>query len=204
MVWSTAYDAVVRFPADKLDGITGTASATVVGFPEERDYGWRVNIRVPLESGFSVKVTLYIYDNSAVELRPGSHITFTARFSSADKIFGEETESYRSKGIFLTAQVVGSISVDAVSGQFWFFPDYLGEAIREKIKAIFPDDTENFIRALLLGDRTLSDEEPVLATNMKEAGIYHVAAVSGMHVVFLAGLVTALFGKSGGGHCVPR
>ena len=59
-----------------------------------------------------------------------------------------------------------------------------------KISELFPDDTEAFARALLLGDD--NDIGYELNTAFKITGIRHIIAVSGLHVSILFGLLYLL------------
>lgn len=58
------------------------------------------------------------------------------------------------------------------------------------MRAVFPEDVEGFLIALLTGDKQGLSYS--LKNALSRSGIYHVVAVSGMHVSLLAGLIMLL------------
>lgn len=66
--------------------------------------------------------------------------------------------------------------------------------LRREIKLIlkntFPEDTDPFAKALLLGDT--SDLSYKVDTDLKVSGVRHVVAVSGLHISILFGLVSMM------------
>lgn len=68
--------------------------------------------------------------------------------------------------------------------------------VRARIEATFPARTESLARALVLGETDLSPED---SRDFRDAGLSHLLAVSGMHLVLAVNLVvaalTALFAR---------
>ncbi len=69
--------------------------------------------------------------------------------------------------------------------------------VRNKISALFDNDNiklenANLLRGLLLGERTVLDKE--LNETYANAGIIHILAISGMHIVLLYSGINSLFG----------
>ena len=73
-------------------------------------------------------------------------------------------------------------------------PKVLAHRVKATAEQIFPADAFPFAEALMLGDkRALYNAE--LDVPLRNAGIMHAVAVSGMHLAFLIGAVQLLFGR---------
>ncbi|MEM5781314.1 MAG: ComEC/Rec2 family competence protein, partial [Lawsonibacter sp.] len=75
----------------------------------------------------------------------------------------------------------------------WNWPALWAKALKTGIHAAFPPDAAPLIQALVTGNRDgLTDE---FTTSLQRAGLSHTVAVSGMHLAFLASMVSLLLGK---------
>ena len=194
-LWTALYMAVFFQPARELDDRTVRLAATVADWPQEGNYGgYTVLVRV--ETGSWVKVSAILYvDEQGAELCPGDRVETVAHCTLGDRTFaGEKISYYTAKGIFLRAQAYGRLEVerpDRVSPQY--FAAWASKALKTGIDAAFPEDVSGFVRALVTGNRdNLTDE---FTTSLERAGLSHTVAVSGMHLAFLASLLTALLGR---------
>ena len=193
-LWTAGYSWVFWRPAELLDEKTVRLTATISQWPQETDYGgFSVLARADTEGWVTVPILLYVDDQGA-ELRPGDRIETVTHCALADQASsGEEITYYTAKGIFLTGQAYGRLEVerpDQIPLRDW--PAYWSQALKESISQAFPDDVSGLVQALVTGNRdNLSDP---FTTSLQRAGLSHTVAVSGMHLAFLAGLLSMLFG----------
>lgn len=193
-LWTAGYSWVFWRPAELLDEKTVRLTATVSQWPQETDYGgFSVLARADTEGQVTVPILLYVDDQGA-DLRPGDRIETVTHCALADQASsGEEITYYTAKGIFLTGQAYGRLEVerpDHIPLRDW--PAYWSQALKESISESFPDDVAGLVRALVTGNRdSLTDP---FTTSLQRAGLSHTVAVSGMHLAFLAGLLSMLFG----------
>ena len=193
-LWTAGYSWVFWRPAELLDEKTVRLTATVSQWPQETDYGgYSVLARADTENWVTVPILLYV-DEQGEDLRPGDRIETVTHCALADQASsGEEITYYTAKGIFLTGQAYGRLEVerpDHIPLRDW--PAYWSQALKESISKAFPDDVSGLVQALVTGNRdNLSDP---FTTSLQRAGLSHTVAVSGMHLAFLAGLLSMLFG----------
>ena len=193
-LWTAGYSWVFWRPAELLNEKTVRLTATVSQWPQETDYGgFSVLARADTEGWVTVPILLYVDDQGA-DLRPGDRIETVTHCALADQASsGEEITYYTAKGIFLTGQAYGRLEVerpDHIPLRDW--PAYWSQALKESISQAFPNDVSGLVQALVTGNRdNLSDP---FTTSLQRAGLSHTVAVSGMHLAFLAGLLSMLFG----------
>lgn len=188
LLWGWAYDELVVAKADALAGGTHRLEATVIDWPRQTAYG----ISVPIQAQ-GLGILLYA-DLEYETLTPGDGISVIAACRRSDFIKGEISDYYPAKGIFLTAKAYGEMTVTAPDRvPVRYFPHAAAKALRESIKTVFPADTAAFLVGLITGDKTgLSDS---VISDLQRTGTAHVVAVSGLHISFLAGLLTLLIGR---------
>lgn len=194
-LWTALYTAVFFQPAKDLDGQTVRLSATVADWPQEGNYGgYTVLVRAETESWVKVSAILYT-DGQGADLRPGDKLETIAHCTLGDRTFaGEKITYYTAKGIFLRATAYGRLDIERpehIAPQY--FAAWASKALKAGIDAAFPEDVSGFVRALVTGNRdNLTDE---FTTSLERTGLSHTVAVSGMHLAFLAGLLTTLLGR---------
>jgi competence protein ComEC len=193
-LWLFTYHIIFLSPAAELDGTTVSVQAQVCDYPAETDYGSKVTVSVHKLGRPSVKTQLYIYGDGP-ELEPGNQIAFTARFAASDTVYGEKTESFVSKGIFLLAFLDGEISITDAGGTVFRFPQRIAHTIKSKLSEIFHEDMSAFMLALLLGDTAQLNQDAVLKGAMADTGVTHIISVSGMNIAFLMGMLGLLIKK---------
>ena len=194
-LWTALYTAVFFQPARALDGRTVRLSATVADWPQEGSYGgYTVLVQAETESWVKLSAILYT-DGQGADLHPGDRIGTIAHCTLGDRTFaGERITYYTAKGIFFRAQAYGRLEVERPAHvQPQYFAAWASKALKSGIDAAFPEDVAGFVRALVTGNRdNLTDE---FTTSLERAGLSHTVAVSGMHLAFLASLLTALLGR---------
>ena len=182
-------------PLSSLDGSEQVYSARVLDYPVHLDYSTGVLLHL-CEPGLDrLAVRAYAHDESCDDLQPGDLITVALKLRSAEKRYGEETDAYLSMGI----AAIGSVTEAPVKTGEWRWkilclPKVLAHRVKATAEQIFPADAFPFAEALMLGDkRALYNAE--LDVPLRNAGIMHAVAVSGMHLAFLIGAVQLLFGR---------
>lgn len=194
-LWTALYAVVFFQPARDLDDCTVRLSATVADWPQEGSYGG-YTVLVQAETDSWVKVSAILYtDEQGAGLRPGDRIETVAHCILGDRTFaGEKITYYTAKGIFLRATAYGRLDIERPAHVHpQYFAAWVSKALKAGIDAAFPEDVAGFVRALVTGNRdNLTDE---FTTSLERAGLSHTVAVSGMHLAFLAGVLTTLLGR---------
>ena len=188
--WCRGYEALFLRPFADLSGETAAFSAQALAAPQESSYGQSVSARLTLD-GKSCMAVIY-FDEADGEILPGSLLSGTAKFTTAQEKHLRGKDYDLSRGVFLTASCRGPLHAEPGRASVWLAPAMLAERLRAAIQSAFPSDTASFVQALLLGDKTgLSYADK---NDLAIAGIYHAVAVSGMHVSILLGMILLLCG----------
>ena len=184
MVYETAFVRPVRaFCADDETQIT----AEVREYPTKTRYGYGVLVRVKTD-GRSIPAVLYYQEETA--LSPGDIISCMAKLRAADAENLGRDEYYASRGVWMRASCRGKLQIEAGKFSLWQLPVRAAKTLKDACRSAFPEDVSGFMTALLTGDK--EDLSYQTRNELSITGIYHVVAVSGMHVSLLAGLVMLL------------
>ena len=191
------WDRLILREAEKLAGQTRQAEAAVLDYPRKTAYGESVTLRLG-----RVKCRYYLDGGSG--LVPGDRIAFTALFRLTEEKTGEDRQL--SAGLPLFAYERGGVQILGKAAHPWlYWPAKLGGALRRNILAAADEGTSPFLIAILTGDRSALQEDTFFYAMMREAGVLHCIAVSGMHLSFLVSFLIFLLGK--GKHasavCIP-
>ena len=188
--WCRGYEALFLRPFSALSGETAAFSAQALATPQESSYGQSVSARLTLD-GKSCMAVIY-FDEADGEILPGSLLSGTAKFTTAQEKHLRGKDYDLSRGVFLTASCRETLHAEPGRASVWLAPALFAERLRAAIQSAFPSDTAGFVQALLLGDKTgLRYEDQ---NDLAIAGIYHAVAVSGMHVSILLGMILLLCG----------
>lgn len=193
-LWTGIYTRIFFQPAVELDGRTVELAATVADWPKEERYGWSVLVEADTASSVKLSAVLYT-DKQGADLRPGDRISTVTRCTLGDRTFsGEPVTYYTAKGIFLRGEAYGELKVERperVPVRLW--PAVLSRGLKESIDGAFPAREAGLVRALVTGSRdNLTDQ---FTSSLERTGLSHTVAVSGMHLAFLASLLTLLLGR---------
>lgn len=91
-------------------------------------------------------------------------------------------------GMFLTGYAKDDVHLTMTEYiPYRYVHKVLGQKTRELLKAVCPEDTLGFVQAVLLGDTVALSYKDDLA--LRRSGLRHVAAVSGLHISVLFGLI---------------
>ncbi|MCL2589091.1 MAG: DNA internalization-related competence protein ComEC/Rec2, partial [Oscillospiraceae bacterium] len=190
--WCIGHDFLFLQPARELDRERGEITVYVTSLPNETPYFTDVRGRLVREDGINIPMTLRL-DEIGEPIEPGDTITIEAILYRADMIGGERVWRHNTDGVFLRAFGTGAYTIIDSGSRIWYFPQYLNRAVVERVSEIFAEDAVGFLTAVLTGDRSYM--EPRVFENLRQSGIAHLVAVSGMHVVLLTSLLMLLIGR---------
>lgn len=164
----------------------------VCDWPEQRDFGWRVTVRLADARG--AKAACYLSDEAAALLEPGQTLLGSAYWQDASVIKGTELSTFTSRGIFVLLYARDAHDGPRSGGLPAISPQRMEKAFRDKIARIWERDgtVAGLLQAELLGERSGISEE--LSVRFSEAGVSHLFAVSGLHCAFLLTLLSLLVG----------
>lgn len=191
-LWTGGYGIILRAPAHALaEQAPDTYTLVVKDFPRETSYGAAFTAKLELQDALSPNVYLYT-GPEGLELLPGDRLSATVKLSRSDLRRGESYDYYQSNGIYLIGNLQGDFSLlsrpEHISPKYW--PQCAAKAVKNSIKALFPETLSGFFTALLTGDKSFLPDG--LYAALRRSGAAHIAAVSGLHISFLSGLFTAL------------
>lgn len=190
-LWFSVFDGTYLSGLKAYDGRERTIEMEVSDYSFETQYGCAVDGNIHL-SGRSCKVRMY-YRGSAL-LNPGDLVRCRAelRYTPAG---GERNTTYhKGEGIFLLAYTTDTMEITkAEKIPVRYYPACWRKIISERIRELFPGETEAFATALLLGDDTGILFQDDIA--FQRSGIRHVIAVSGLHVAILFSILHFFTGR---------
>ncbi len=186
--------AVINYQNANLNGHFYTVSAHVEQV-SQTDTGNRfvlsdVQVNGNFKGKLNHKIYLYVYGESGVDV--GQTIKFSATLIDKDLIYEEKFASFDlASGIKYFAEVDAS-DIEILNFSPTIFESvnlFLRDALRLGL------DTEEFSvgYALLTGSDGSMDQD--LLSSYRLAGVAHIFAVSGLHIGFLAGVLSWLFDK---------
>lgn len=196
LCWCWGYGAIFYAGPRALAGTEAEVSATVAGWPKESPYGCSVVVRVHRPEGVDAAALLYLNageDGQVPVVRPGDGLRLRAQFRTASLLAGEESDYYHAKGIVLLAygKEVQITPPEEIPPRYW--PLFVSRAVKDSVSRCMPAAAAPLVTALLTGDK--SELPGGLYSALRRTGLAHVVAVSGLHVSFLAGLLTNLLGR---------
>ncbi len=182
--WFLGFDWLYLTPARSVDGQMLHLDITASDYSRAGNGGIICEGKTEI-SGKSYTVQFYINDDTA--LSPGDRVSgnFSLRYTGGGK---KNATFHKGDGIFILCYPKGHSIVSPVTESMeQYFVKDLRHEILSVVDNIFPGDVRSFVKALLLGDRM--DMPFEMEWELKVSGIYHVAAVSGMHVSILFSLL---------------
>lgn len=188
ILWFSGYAELYLAPAEELVGSRHIFELELTDYPEKTAGGARCEARM---AGLRGKLVFY-GGSDLLELEPGNRIVAQASCYSAAALSGEESSYYTSRGVFLRLYGSGSLlaSDRGNAGSWKYLPARLARWMRESVDRLYGPRTGGLIAALLTGERDGLD--PQSYTDLSEAGLMHVTAVSGLHCGFLIALLGVL------------
>lgn len=186
LCWFGVFRHAYLQPAISADGAQMAATVTISDYCYETDYGVAADGILYLEE---MPYQIRVYVNEETALSPGDIVngSFRLRYTPGGL---EEATYHPGKGIFLLGYQRGEAEIlEGVIG-LSHFPALLAQSIKDRLREFFPADVFPFTQALLLGDGSELSYE--IDTAFKLSGIRHIIAVSGLHVMILYSLLSAV------------
>ena len=185
--WVSQYDALYLQTALQMDGITQNVEIRVTNHGEQTDHGTVFDGCLTLDGKpYQVRVSL----SEMASVAPGDYLYGPFRFRVTAPGGGSESLYHQAKGIFLLAYQADTVRIEDYAPTRRDLPARIRYKVKTILKAAFPEDTQPFAKALLIGDT--SDLDYATDTDFKVSGIRHVIAVSGLHVSILFALLSAV------------
>ena len=184
--WFVGFDRLYLVPAREVDGQAMLLDIAVTDYSRSGDYGIIGQGQTEIK-GKTYSIQFYIHED--VSLLPGDQVEggFYLRYTAKE----EKTTYHKGERVFLLCYPKGEHTVTTgISSTGKFLVQNLRKEILSLVDQTFPGDTRSFCRALLLGDTVDMPFEMEWA--LKTSGIYHIAAVSGMHVSVLFAMLYLL------------
>ena len=113
--WCRGYEALFLRPFADLSGETAAFSAQALAAPQESSYGQSVSARLTLD-GKSCTAVIY-FDEADGEILPGSLLSGTAKFTTAQEKHLRGKDYDLSRGVFLTASCRETLHAKKISAQ---------------------------------------------------------------------------------------
>lgn len=193
-LWTMGHQALFVSPARMMDEQTIYLKAQVIQWPQEGKQGYSVLVRADTLNGTAVDTLLYV-DEQGAGLRLGDNIASVVRCRFADKTFsGEEITYYTAKGVFLRGTAYGTLHIQRPERlPLTCIPAYVSKVLEDRILAAFPEGEGAEVLAIVTGNRDRLSQP--FTSSLQRTGLSHTAAVSGMHLSFLAAFFTWMLGR---------
>ena len=192
------YHLYTRLTLDRAkdySGQTCEVQGTVLDYPDVYESYARLRIRITSDDLPRFKAIVYDNKKQLLDAKPGDHVSFTAKISTADTLYGKPYANYNINGIYLRLSIKGDEKLQSGSFTLCTIPVKLHHLLCKRVDTIFPVDCRAFIKALMLGEKDEFYADDALYVTMSRSGLMHVVAVSGLHISFLVGLITFLLGN---------
>lgn len=188
------YSYVTRvLPAKAVSEKELTIEARVADYPDVFDSYTRLNVRLIGDETPKIGATVNYYDTKAPELAPGDVIRLKAYVKAADTRFGKPYSGLNAGDVWLVCYPKGDTEiVSRDGGSLRYFPKRLAREVKVLSKKVFRPAAVALMTGLLTGDTKLLYADALTYSQMAQAGILHVVAVSGMNVAFLVGFIRLL------------
>ena len=195
MAYFGVYDSRIAGPVRELDGETAPFAGTVCEWPTETAYGAKVTVKLADYPGAKA---VYYGDADLLELQPGQILRGEATWHDTGDTNGIDESTFYARSVYALLYKKGDVTIEQGSaGTFRWWSQRVSCAVKEKINTLWQGDVAAVVMAELTGDKSgMSDD---LYAAVRDVGLAHIFAVSGLHCAFLASLVLLfipLFGSS--------
>ncbi len=192
-LWYWGYGAAFAAPAEELAGQTRYVTARVTDYGADKGNYSVVYVRLEEANLPRAKVAVYDFYGHMPQLSPGDMIRAELSFSTASESYGEVTDVYSSRGIFVRASLESKPeNLGRAAFSFLYFPKVIAEWVREATGAVFSGETRAYMEALLIGSNGGLYQDRPLYNAITGSGILHTVAVSGMHLAYLWGFLSLI------------
>ncbi len=177
--------------ANSVAGRDVEVIATVTGDKESYPAKSVYILKTKTVDGVDVRVRLRLVSNVSLDICPGDEIAFSSKVYSVDKFESSSKIYYMSEGIYLGANVYEGddeivITKDG-SNTLECKLQLLRDEIKSRIYSLLPNEYGATAIAVLLGDKSGMSDETL--SDFRDSGVYHLFAVSGLHLsIWVLGL----------------
>ena len=150
--WYAAATAMRLTPAQTVSADVQTVTARVTEYPAAYEHSYGLTVLLTSPDVPNCKARLYAADAGAADLRPGDEITVDVKLRPSTLRYGEETDSYISKGIYLIGSIQDkTLARTGVWSRSWlYWPKTVAQSLKASAQAAFPADVLPFAQALML------------------------------------------------------
>lgn len=181
-----------ELPARGISEKELTIEARVADYPDVFDSYTRVNVKLTGESTPKLGAVINYYDEKAPDLAPGDVIRLKAYVRAADTRFGKPYSGLNAGDVWLVCYPKGETEIVCRGGGLRYFPKRLAREVKVLAQKVFHPSAIALMTGLLTGDTKLLYADVLTYSQMAQAGILHVVAVSGMNVAFLVAFIRML------------
>ena len=147
----SVYSSLTIDRARKYSGQTRDVHGTVLDYPDIYDSYARLRIRITSEDLPHFKAIVYDNKKQLLDAKPGDTVSFTAKISTADTLYGRPYANYNIGGFYLRLSIKGGEELQSGSFTLRAIPVKLHHFLSERVEKTFPADCRAFIKALMLG-----------------------------------------------------
>ncbi len=167
----------------RVDSVSPTDTATKLILSN-------ANISGKLSGKISYKIALYVYGKNSVKV--GDNVKFSAYLNDKDYVYEDK---FNATDLERDIKYNASVGADelTVTGNYLTAFERANLFIRDTLSQGLDGDEFSISYALLTGNSSFVDMELISA--YRTAGVAHVFAVSGLHIGFLAAVLTFIFKK---------
>lgn len=183
-------------PCEALTGENVSVTVRVTEYPEQKDGYYTLPVRV-VDGAPKEKAVLYGYNAALPDVAPGDILQAEIRVSSALGKGEERIHYFIANGQYLRGYLQSELTVVEKAGQSWLrFPQNLAASVKSLCRDLFSEDTAPFMTAILTGDTQSMQDNTEQYSDMRIAGVLHIVAVSGMHLLVLVRILEFFLGRS--------
>ena len=182
-------------PLERLPWEERVVSARVTEYPKAYEDSESITVRITSSELSGRTARLADYSRACGGLRPGDEVRIRVKLRTGAIRFGAHSDAYLAKGVELSGYLrEPPEKTGEWSGRWLYAPLYLSHALVLRADQTFPADVSAFAKALMLGEKQALYAEN-LDIPLRNAGIMHAVAVSGMHLAFVLGFFRLVGGR---------
>ncbi len=184
------YDLWVYRPVTENDGMPFEGSCKITSAEYYAAGGAQYTAELTLPKGGSGKAAFYSYTEN--DLVPGDTVTLKGTLTVPDSGgFFDSRDYYRTSGIFLIADDAQILSVTPKENNIFEYINAFRTRTVSRMRSVTDGDACELMIGMLFGSGSW-DISYRAEKSLYKAGIGHTAAVSGMHMSIICGMISAL------------
>lgn len=155
-----------------------------------------------IKTSYPFKIRVYSVQEMTAQI--GDIVTWRVELSEPNNSDTFDSKQYyQSQEIYLTGFVkreINQMTPNHRPSRYWF--DKINHYFCEKVDTLFPLQEAGLVKAMLLGNRDSIGLS--IARNFSLSGVYHIIAISGLHLTILSGILLWLCQRIGISHDMCR